>query len=180
MIILNDVMVAAQCKVNDGCEYGWDWAGEFAYLLTFTVDPTTTRSREVVVVFDRKTQQVYSIEVWGTPEEKKYFQWIDPTKALAFEQESLERGVDPSNAIDESNFIIISDDNEILRIIQAAMNNENLEEFADADLITLSLSNEELVALSLMAHAKDVTLNQMVNSILHDFVKDPENFLKGI
>jgi hypothetical protein len=67
-------------------------------------------------IFDRKTQQVYQVEVYAYPDNVAY-RWIDPKWSLEYGIEAERRGVDKFNAYDDVEFTQVETEDDVLHLL---------------------------------------------------------------
>ena len=166
MISLQEVMHAAQYKISEGSDYEWNWAGKDAYYLDFSADVSDINARTVTVVFDRKTQEVYSIEIFGSSKENKFYCWIKPSMMLTYENEGKSHGVDINTVLGQYSYVWIDDEDIIIELVRIAMSNESFDDFFKMEEICISLSETEVQQLRDLATFQKLTVNQMITILL--------------
>jgi hypothetical protein len=168
---LNKINETFQHKITSGSDYGWDCYGAN----TWSIDYTSTYAHGYVI-FDTVTQRVYEVNVspatrvWGTVEPKPY-RYIDPDYRLSHETEAVDRNVDPNVAWDDTNWVDLETEEDF---IEKATKMFNGETFDTRVSVPLDLDNETILTLTMEAHKRDITLNQMVEELLKQMIAEHE------
>ena len=163
MTTLKDYFEAIDYKITEGSEYLWQCFGPNAHQLDSQTDEYT-----INVVFDKEDQTVYQLEAWDYLTDR-YYRWLNPFTIEAFKSECQEREIDYRNAIDNACFIdleLVEDFYEKARAIMAG------EEYDTRIQVPLTLPDEEMLELMKLAHAQDITLNQLVENILRKMINE--------
>lgn len=132
---------------------------------------------EISAVFNSQTGQVYEIECYPLVTSGEFYRWVDPIVNQAVLDEYSTRGLDPSKAIDDDKWVDLETEEDILEKSKAVFNNLPYDKRISVPLI---LSEAELSKLMLIAHHSDVTLNQLVTSILEDTIAKAKAEQKGL
>jgi len=158
---LKNINEALQHKIISGSEFGWqcwpnarylDYESEFAH---------------ASVVFNTKTQEIYSAEVNDKLDEVKPYRWMNPSYKELYVDEAKKRNVDPSKAWDDTTWYDLETTEDWLEKASAIFKGE---EFDTRIQVPLNLEKDELFKLMEMAHERDVTLNKMVEIILEEMI----------
>jgi hypothetical protein len=166
---LSKVNETFQHKITSGSDYGWDCYGAN----TWTID-YTSKYAFGYVVFDTVTQRVYEVNVspsfgaWGTKEqEPKPYRYIDPDYQLSHATEAEDRNVAFNQAWDDTNWVDLETEEDF---IEKATKMFNGESFDTRVSVPLDLDNETILILTMEAHKRDITLNQMVEELLREMI----------
>lgn len=162
MTTLKDYFEAIEYKITEGSDYLWQCYGPDAHQLD-----SQTEDYTINVVFDKLNQTVYQLEAWDYRTDR-YYRWINPSYLEAFKDECSEREIDYRNAIDTINFIDLELSTDLLEKARAIMADE---EYDTRVQVPLDLEDDLLFDLMKMAHEHDVTLNQMVETVLRQVIE---------
>ena len=170
---LSEVNEAFQHKITSGSEYGWDCYGSNTWSIDYT-----SKYAHGYVIFDTVTQRVYEVNVspafgaWGTVEhEPKPYRYIDPDYRLSHYTEAEDRHVDTDQAWDDVKWVDLETEEDF---IEKASKMFNGESFDTRISIPLDLDNDTILQLSMEAHKRDITLNQMVEELLRNMIAEHE------
>lgn len=164
MISIKDYMECINYRINEGSEYMWSCYGDSVYQLDSS-NPEYTgpdQGYNVAVVFDTKTQVVYEMQAWDYALDRAY-RWIHPDYVNAVKAEYLSRQIDFSEACDELKFTDLDVEEDIIEKATAIANGQPYDTRVQ---LTLDLTDEEKFRLMTMAHERDLTLNQLIESVL--------------
>jgi hypothetical protein len=161
-ISLKDFMECVNYKITEGSEYLWSCYGPNAYQIDSWNGRHDEEGYTVNIVFDTKDQSVYEMQAWDYGAGREY-RWINPDYIDAVKAEYVTRGVDFSISVDDSRYIDLEVENDILEKARAIVIGE---EYDARIQVPLTLSDSDLLLLMKMAHEKDMTLNQFVESVL--------------
>lgn len=162
---LADLMTAMDYKVSDSQEFLWACFGPNARYMDFE-----SEHAYVQTVFDTKTQQVYEVVVEPKPlsAARHLYRWTDPNFAVAYNDEAKRNGVDPHKAYDDTNWLDVDLESDILEKATAIFRGEPY----DPDImIELDLTDDQWLKLAMAAHERRMTLNSYVNHILRSEVR---------
>lgn len=160
MSLLEDFFKVCDYKITGGSDYGWQCFGPDAYYLDSEVPDSYTLS----ILFDRKDQTTYQLEVFDL-ENNRAYRWVAPSWAQAQADEARQRGVDNSEAWDDVKFVTLETVEDFWEKAQAIVNSE---EYDTRVSVPITLPDEELFILMKMAHERDITFNQLVEEILRE------------
>ena len=164
MISLKQFMEAAEYRITEGSEYGWQCFGPNAYSLDSWSGEQNGHT--LSIVFDRKTQLVYQVEAFDYARDRAY-RMINPEYRALFDAECREREVDdvPWEREDGTpvKFTDLDVDDDWLEKASAIAAGE---EYDTRVKIPLELDRDQLHELMLLAHQQDLTLNQLVEKIV--------------
>jgi len=173
---LQKIFKSAKYKIVGGGPFLWNCFGPNAYYMDFgsnSIAIVNSGYNEVSVRFDTKTQVVYSIEVYITVNRQidVAFSWINPDYREAYVAEHIQRNCEYGVAYDDVHFIEKENETEILEIISAAINEEDVSRYVKTCLIDLEFSKKDLFKLMRKAHKRDITLNQLLIEMMEDAVE---------
>jgi hypothetical protein len=158
MVTLEQFLNLIEFRINEGSDYGWRCYGSDAYMLDSYVEEHYSAS----ILFDRKTQVVYQVEVYDYVKNRAY-RLFNPEFKSAHDAESAERNVNKQVAWDEVNFVNLETDEDFLSKLKAIVAGE---EYDTRVVVPIDLPKEELFTLMKSAHERDITLNQLILEIL--------------
>jgi hypothetical protein len=123
------------------------------------------------VIFDTDNQTVYEVEVCDYTNDRAY-RMINPDFKQEFDAESVDRGQLGDQAWDDVDYIDIDVEEDFLektRAIIAGVDYDNRVQ------IPLTLPDDQMFELMRLAHERDITLNQLVESVLRDAIEQYES-----
>lgn len=156
MITLGQALKAADYHIEEGSRYCWKCFGPNARYLDFY----TSTSLYFSVVYDTETQEVYKASVGDY--ENSYI-LISPLYKTAYEEEALERGVEPYALDDYTKYTVLEVDDDFLEKASAIVRGEHYDTRIK---IELEFSDEEFIAIARAAHELDITVNQYFEQVL--------------
>ena len=158
---LSKVNEALDHKIVGGSEYQWScW--DNARWLDYESDYA-----HASVVFNSKTQEIYTAEINDKLNEVKPYRWLNPDYKQLMIDESKERGVNPNQAWDDVNWYDLETQEDWLTKARAIMRGEEFDRRID---VPLELDDDTLFRLFKMAHERDITLNKMVEIVLQEVI----------
>ena len=163
---LSEINNTFQHRITDGSDYLWDCYGSNTRSIDYT-----SKYACGYVVFDTETQTVYEVSVspvaaaWAI--EPKPYRYIDPEHRMSYETEAKDRNVDPNVAWDDTNWVDLETEEDF---IDKASKMFVGETFDTRIVVPLDLDNETIIQLSMEAHKRDITLNQMVEELLRELI----------
>lgn len=152
---------AIQYKLGECSPYGWDCFGNHAHFADYFANDTTD-DVSISCVYDTNTQVVYLVEMWDYPEGVVY-RWIDPEYIELFNQELNSRGITPEVEYDDLRLVEIEVEDDILEKIACIA---LCKKYDTRIQVPLDLPDDLLVELMRLAHAQDITLNQLVGNAI--------------
>lgn len=161
MITLKQFLEAGNYRITEGSEFGWQCFGSNAYILDVQAGSADTNG--ATVIFDRITQEVYQLTCYDYINERAYRLFGGEEHRIAHTAEALVRKVNDKQAWDEVNYTDLEVAEDFLEKMTAIINNEDYDTNVS---VPLELDKETLHELMLMAHSKNITLNQMVEEVL--------------
>ena len=159
-----------QHKITDGSEYLWHCYGDNVR----SIDYTSTYACGYVV-FDTDTQTVYEVSVspvqGAWPIEPKPYRYINPDYHGAHDDEAKSRGIDPNEAWDNIKWVDLETEEDFIEKASAMFKGEK---FDTRIQVPIDLDNDTILQLSMEAHKRDITLNQMVEEVLRNVIVQHE------
>jgi len=169
MITLKEWMEIVGYRITEGSDYQWECYGPNAYTLDSWNGEQDGHSFSIY--FDTKTQEVYEVQAHDYRNQRAY-RLINPDFAKKHKKESKRRSVEHKEAWDDVDYI----DLEVIDDwIQKAIAIEAEEDYDTRVEVPLTLDKEQMHELMTMAHVQDITLNQLVESILRQEIERIEN-----
>lgn len=173
-LTLADIDEALEHKISGGSDYQWACYGPDARYLDYTISGIDVTGS---VIYDTKTQEVYEACLCDGPRDLAY-RWSNPKFVKAHRKEAKKRGVDADQAWDDVKYQAVDVDEWIQLALELMAQNKtclidslraNWDEDNGTD-VRIDLPIDELLQLCLMAHEQDITLNEMVNNILREYI----------
>lgn len=169
MITLKEWMEVVNYRITEGSDYQWECYGAHAYTLdSWNGDQ---EGHSFSIYFDTKTQEVYEVQIHDYRNQRAY-RLINPDFAKKHKKEAKRREIDFKEAWDDVNYIDLEVDDDWL---QKAIAVEAEEDYDTRVSVPLTLDKEQMHELMVMAHEQDITLNQLVESILRQEIERIEN-----
>lgn len=165
MITIKDFLEAVNYKITDGSEYCWDCYGENArYLDSWDSSP---QSPHASIIFDTVTQEMYEVTVIDNINTRGY-RMINPAYFKKHKKECKRRGVKQREMWEGVDYHDLEVEEDFLTKLVAIMNGQ---EYDTRISIPLDLSDAEILALSLEAHRRNITLNDLMESAIVEYVE---------
>lgn len=158
---LSKVNEALDHKISGGSEYGWTcWPN--ARWLDYESDYA-----HASVVFNTQTQEVYTAEVNDKENKHRPYRWLNPIYKEDMYQEARRRRVEANRAWDNVMWTDLEVQEDWLDKARAIMRGEEFDERIE---VPLDLDDDTLMQLFMMAHERDITMNQMVEIVLKEVI----------
>lgn len=154
---LSQVNVAMDHRIVDGSEFQWSCWPDARYI------DYESEHAHVSVVFNTRTQEIYSAEVSHKTGDQRPYRWQDPKHKQTYINEAVDKGVDHENAWDYINWIDLDLENDWLEKATAIFNGLSYDERIE---IAVEFTDKELLKYAIMAHEQDITLNQLIERAL--------------
>ena len=171
MITLKDFMEISGYRITEGSDYCWSCYGTKAYTLDSWNGIHDAGGHNMSVTFDTETQEVYEITVCTYGPDRAY-RYINPDYVDAYKKEEKNLIGDRSEAWDDVRWIDLEVPEDFLEKARAIFAGE---EYDDRVQMPLALDREDMFDLMMKAHEQDVTLNEMVESLLLDVLEIDKN-----
>ena len=175
MITLKQWMETCNYRITEGSEYGWQCFGHDAYRLdSWNGDQ---EGHTISIVFDTRTQVVYEVEAFDYKRELAY-RMINPEFKAAFDAEVEDRDIlDMAWEKDDGSpvtYNTLDVDDDWLEKAYAICNDQDYDTRVK---VPVDFTDEELLTYMKMAHERDMTFNQFVESALKAAIEN-EQLLK--
>jgi hypothetical protein len=174
MLTVKEWMELVNYKITEGSDYGWMCFGPDAYSLSSWNGEHDGYSFNIV--FDNKTQVVYTVEVCDYKNDRAY-RIINPLFKTIHDSESEDRGVLGNQAWDDVDWIDLEADDDF---IQKGLAIRDGEDYDTRVSVPLDLEDNVMFELMKQAHEQDITFNELMEQILIDAIdkvkNDPETF----
>ena len=165
MITLKQWMEIVEYRITEGNEYLWSCYGSDAYSLDSWNGAQEGHS--FYICFDTRTQEVYEVQAHDFKRNRAY-RLINPFYKEGHDAEAREKKIRPNQAWDEVDFVDLDTDEDWLDKARAIYNDEDYDTRVDVPLV---IDDDVLFNLMKLAHTQDITLNQLIERILTDEVK---------
>lgn len=156
MLTLKEWMELVDCRITEGSDYHTNIPD--LYTLTSWNEQQDGYSLNIVFA-PRDNQRVYCVEVCDYANDRAY-RIYDP-----------EMDVD-KQAWDDVNFTDLESDDDFIQKAQSIIAGE---EYDTRVSVPLDLDKDELYELMALAHERDMTLNELVEEALRNFIDEYEN-----
>jgi len=158
---LQKVNEALDHRISGGSEYTWTcWTD--ARWLDYESD-----YGHASVVFNCKTQEVYTAEVHDVEHKHRPYRWLNPDHKQAMLDEAKMHNTYPDQAWDDVKWYDLETENDWLDKASAIMRGESFDTRIE---VPVDLDDDVLFKLFTMAHERDITLNKMVELILQEVI----------
>ncbi len=169
MLTVKEWMELVDHRITEGSEYGWQCFGTDAYSLSSWNGDHDGWSFNIV--FDTKTQVVYTVEVCDYARKRAY-RMINPDFKRIHDQEAHQHNVSAKEAWDECDFVDLDEADDF---IQKSLSIKAGEDYDTRVSVPLTLPDDVLFALMKRAHEQDITLNQLVEEVLWTAIRAEED-----
>lgn len=175
MITIKQFMETCGYRITEGSEYGWGCFGHNAYCLdSWNGDQ---EGHTLSIIFDTKTQEVYQVTAYDYQRERAY-RMTNPDYLEAFNKEFVDRDILDMAWEDEDGnpvkYVDISVETDFMEKAWAICNDQ---EYDTRVQVPVDFTDEELFTYMKMAHERDMTFNQFVESALKAAIEN-EQLLK--
>ena len=165
MILLQEWLEACNYRITEGSEYQWQCYGDNAYCLDSWNGEQDGYSFSVI--FDKLNQTVYELQAHDYAHNRAY-RWINPEFKLVLDAECVDRGVDVNEAWDDLEYVLLETTEDFFDKMTAISQGA---EYDTRVQVPLDLEDDLLFDLMRMAHERDITLNQMVETVLRQVIE---------
>lgn len=163
---LQEFLTAIQYKITDGAAFQWHCYGPFAHNISTWNDSNIEGGYNAAVIFNTENQTVYEVQVSDFSTNRSY-RWIDPTYLEEFKNEAEQRDVEYQQDYDDVNFVDLEVFEDAIEKITAIVNGT---EYDSRVQIPIDLPEQELFVLMKFAHEQDITLNQLIEQSLVEYI----------
>ena len=169
MLSVKEWMELVDYRITEGSEYGWQCFGTDAYSLSSWNGDHDGWSFNIV--FDTKTQVVYTVEVCDYARSRAY-RMINPDYKDAHDQEAKQHNVSAKEAWDECDFVDLEEDDDFMQKGLAIRDGVDYDTRVN---VPLNVPDDVLFELMKRAHDQDITLNQLVEDVLWEAIRAEED-----
>jgi hypothetical protein len=165
MITLKEFLEAIDYRITEGSDYLWKCYGENSYCLDSWNGNVDGPSASII--FDTVTQVVYEVTVIDNVNRRGY-RMINPQFRKRHKKECRRRGVNKQEMWEGAEYTDLEVEEDFLEKLVAIIHEK---EYSTDICIPVDLTNEEILALSLEAHRRNITLNELMNHALECYVE---------
>jgi hypothetical protein len=166
MITLKDFMETVDYQITEGSEYMWECYGDHAYRLDSWNQDQNGHS--VSIVFDTRTHVIYEASAYDYKRGRAY-RLINPDFKFGHDDEAQSRGVEVNQAWDEVVYTDLDVDEDFLAKARAIVADEDYDTRVQ---VSVDFSDEELLTYMKLAHERDITFNQLVETALREAIAE--------
>jgi len=168
MITVKEWMEVVGYRITEGSAYGWQCFGADAYCLDSWDGDQDGHSFSIT--FDQKTQTVYEVQIHDYRNQRAY-RMINPDYQAAHSAEAASRTIYNINeAWDSVDYVDLEvDDDWIQKALAVAAG----EDYDTRISVPVEFSDEELLKYMKLAHERDMTFNQLVETALREAMGMP-------
>jgi len=169
MLTVKEWMELVDYRITEGSDYCWQCFGDDPYSLSSWNGDHDGWSFNIV--FDTKTQVVYTVEVCDYARNRAY-RMINPDYKDAHDQEAKQHNVSAKEAWDECDFVDLEEDDDFM---QKALAIRDGVDYDTRVSVPLTVPDDVLFELMKRAHEQDITLNQLVEDVLWNAIRAEES-----
>jgi hypothetical protein len=170
MITLKEWMEVVQYRISEGSDFGWLCYGPDAHRLDAWNGSQDGHSHSIV--FDTKTQEVYEVTSYDYRNNRAY-RLMNQDYVAEHTEEARSRQVNEKQAWDNVDYIDLEVDDDWM---QKALAIEAEEvDYDNRVQVPLTLDDDQMFELMKLAHERDITLNQLVESVLREAIEQHES-----
>ena len=166
MITLKEWMEVVDYRITEGSAYSWQCFGANAYCLDSWDGDQDGHS--LTITFDQKTQTVYEVQIHDYRNQRAY-RMINPDYTSAHTAEAASRGTYNINEAWED--VLYTDLEVDDDWIQKALAVVAGEVYDTRISVPIDFSDAELLKYMKLAHERDVTFNQLVETALREAIE---------
>ena len=166
MITLKDFMETVDYRITEGSDYCWQCYGHNAHMLDSWNGDQDGHS--LTVIFDTKTQTVYEVQAHDYVRQRAY-RLVNPDFKAAHDREANQRDVNLNQAWDDVDYIDLETVEDFLEKAQAIVANEDYDTRVQ---VPVDFSDEELLTYMKMAHERDMTFNEFIETALRQVIDE--------
>jgi hypothetical protein len=166
MITVKEWMEVVGYRITEGNSYGWQCFGSDAYCLDSWDGDQDGHS--LSITFDQKTQTVYEVQIHDYRNQRAY-RMINPDYTSAHSAEAASRTIYNINEAWESvDYVDLEVDDDWIQKALAVVAGEAYDTRIS---VPIDFSDEELLKYMKLAHERDVTFNQLVETALREAIE---------
>lgn len=168
MISLKKFMEIVDYRITEGYEYQWTCYGPDAFALDSWNHQQDGYSAGVM--FDTKTHTVYEVSICDYKRGRAY-RMINPDFRAAHREEAKSKNVLENQAWDDVDYVDLEVEEDFVSKASAIISDTDYDNKVS---VPLDLDDDELFMMMKLAHEQDITLNQLVEKILIEAIKQHE------
>jgi len=168
MITIKQFMEVVEYRITEGSAWAWPCFGPQAQPYTLAAWNGDYEGWSMNIVFDTGTQQVYLAEACDYRLQRAYRR-VNPDWALQYRDYAQSQGERTDQAWDLVDFVDLETDDDW---IEKALAIRAGRDYDTRISVPVTLTDDELYSLMQQAHARDITLNQLVTEILDRAVQE--------
>jgi hypothetical protein len=167
MITLQQFLETIEYKITEGDSYGWTCFGPNSHQLGSWNGIHGAGGWSANIVFSTKSQKVYCVEVCDYTNDRAY-RLINPKYRDKYDQEVKQRGSQADQAWDDVDYTDLETDADFTEKAQAIV---AVQDYDTRISVPVDFTDEEILKYAMLAHEKDITLNQFIEQALRDFME---------
>ena len=167
MITLQQFLDTIGYKITEGDNYGWPCFGPNSHQLGSWNGVHGAGGWSANVVFSTKSQKVYMAEVCDYTNDRAY-RLINPKYRDKFDQEAKKHGSLANQAWDDVDYTDLETDEDFMEKAQAIV---AVQDYDTRISVPVDFTDEEILKYAMLAHKKDITLNQFIEQALREFLE---------
>lgn len=160
---IEQAIKAFEHKITSGSEFGWDCLGPNARYLDFE-----SHTAHGSILYDTNTFVVYEANVNDKNDEYRY-RYFEPTILDNLKKECTQRGTNFETAWDDMKWYDLEVEEDFLEKANAIFTGKSFDKRVQ---VPIELEDNELLHLAMEAHKRDITLNQMVENLLNEAIRN--------
>jgi hypothetical protein len=165
MITLKQWMEIVNYRITEGSKFTWDCYGHNAHTLDSWNGEHNGHS--LSIIFDTETQVVYEVQAHDYANNRAY-RMINPLYFKKYKKESKRRDCSLNEAWEDVEYTDLEVEQDYIDKATAIVNGV---EYDTGVLVPIDFTDEELLKYMKMAHERNVTFNDFVNSVLAEFIE---------
>lgn len=176
MITMQDFMEITEYRITEGDAYTWPCFGPDAEPYSLSAWNGDHKGWSFNIVFDTRTQEVYIAEACDYKHERAYRR-VNPLWLKAYRDYGRSQGEYADQAWDGIDFVDLESDDDW---IQKALSIRAGEDYDTRVEVPVEFTDQELLTYMKLAHERDQTFNQLVETALRAAIEecalDPEGY----
>lgn len=160
---IDEVNETFRHRIIGGSGYMWTCYGPNARYLDYE-----SENGYGSAVYDTDTLEVYEVTV-NDIEDKFRYRWLNPLSVELYKSECLDRNIDPNNAWDNVSWNDLEVASDFCSKASAIFDGVEFDVRVE---VPLDIDNDVILTLALEAHKRDITLNKMVELLLHQAIAE--------
>lgn len=164
MNIMENWMKAMDYRITEGSEYTWE-----CYPNAYCLDSWNGEQdgHSFTIIFSTADQTVYELQAHDYANNRAY-RWVNPDYKQANAERCLNMGVSADNAWDDLRYVDLELTDDYFEKVSGIKSGNQYDTRVS---VPVDLPDDELFRLMMMAHEKDITLNQLIEDIITEQIK---------